>query len=415
MNDVNVLQKERGKSSFGLFDLVIAALVVSSLAFYDVKTVFLGLQMLAFFVTFLYVLNNTHCLKNHIVLYSVWLLLFAFYGLTSILWASRDNTTVISVTLSVVQVGLIAICILVYTDLTRKFANLLVSFIVSALALCARFFIMIPSSAWGNAERFSDDTIFGGNYPAMIMAYASVLLIWYCFFSGEKRPMGHKISALAMVVLFMFITMLMGTKKSLLIFGVCVLILVLGSAKNPVKLGIRIFAVIGLLVLLYYLMMRVELLYNSIGYRIESMMQIFTGGEADNSTVDRAFYTQDAFRVFFKHPILGVGQDGYRYANANTLTYSHNNYAEVAANLGVIGLFLFYSLHIGILRKCFRVFKRNMLPLCFMVAHLFTDVAAVSYSSESAYVIIALCFAIAVREEQLMRQDRSVSSATQYR
>ena len=59
-------------------------------------------------------------------------------------------------------------------------------------------------------------------------------------------------------------------------------------------------------------------------------------------------------------------------------------------------LLLFYSLHFGILRKCFRVFKRNMLPLCLMVAHLFTDVAAVSYSSEVAYVLIALCFAMMI-------------------
>ena len=100
MNDVNILQKEKGRHSFGVFDLVIAALVVSSLAFYDVKTVFLGLQAIAFFWTFLHVLNNTRCLKNHIVIYSVWLMLFAFYGLTSILWAARENTTAIMVTLS---------------------------------------------------------------------------------------------------------------------------------------------------------------------------------------------------------------------------------------------------------------------------------------------------------------------------
>lgn len=411
MNQVNVLERKRTKKKFTLFDLVICTLVVTSLAFYDVKTIFLGLQALAFFITFLHILGNTHRLKNHIVIYLVWLALFAFYGLFSLLWAARNNTTVVSVTLSVVQVGLVAMCILIYCELTRSFAKLLGSFVVAALALCMRFFIMIPSSAWGNAERFSDDTIFGGNYPAMIMAYASVLLIWYCFFSGEKRPLSHKIPALGMVMLFMFITMLMGTKKSLLIFGICVLILVLGSAKNPVKLGIRIFAVAGLLVLVYYLMMQVDLLYNSIGYRVESMMELFTGGEADNSTADRAFYTQDAFRVFSEHPILGVGQDGYRYANSNAFTYSHNNYAEVAANLGAIGLLLFYSLHVGILRKCFRVFKRNMLPLCFMIAHLFTDVAAVSYSSESAYVILALCFAMAVREEQLMKQNESVPEA----
>ncbi len=414
MNAVNILQKEKGKKSLTLFDLAIAVLMVSSLAFYDMQLIFLGLQAVAFFVTFLHVLNNMHCLKNHIVIYTMWLLLFAFYGLLSLLWAARENTTVISVTLSVVQVGLIALCILVYCELTHKFSTLMVSLVLAALSHCVRFFIIIPVSAWGKAERFSGDTIFGGNLPAMIMAYAAVLLIWYCFFSGQKTPLKHKIPSLAMVVLFMFITMLMGTKKSLLIFGICLLIMVLGSAKNPVKLGIRIFAAVGFLLLAYYLIMNVEMLYNSIGYRIESMVALFMGGEADNSTADRAFYTQDAFRVFFEHPILGVGQDGYRYANSRTFTYSHNNYAELAANLGAIGLLLFYSLHIGILRKCFRVFKRNMLPLCFMVAHLITDVAVVSYSIETSYVILAIGFALAVREEQLMQRNQSEITTARY-
>ena len=387
------------KFNLTLFDIVMCALIVTSIALYDIKLVFLGLQAVAFFITFLYVIGNQHMLKGTLVYYLLWLGAFVFYGVCSLLWASRENVTAITVTLSVIQVGLIAFCILYYCAFTRKTEFALWCFVFAALVFCARFFLTVPSSMWGQAARFKDYGVFGSNTPAMVMAYASIILILMCFF--KENPLKNKVFPLICVFMFMFISVLMGTKKSLLIFAVCMIIFLLGSAKNPVKLMSRL-ALIGVAVVgVYFLFTEVPMLYNSIGYRIEGLFSLFdssSGGEVDASTEDRAEHIVKALQAFVRHPLLGLGQDGYRYTNAK-ITYSHNNYVELLANLGIAGFSIYYALYVWIIRRGLRIFKRNMLPVCISVAILLADIAIVSYSFESVYVLSAMSLALIMQSQ----------------
>ena len=134
--------------------------------------------------------------------------------------------------------------------------------------------------------------------------------------------------------MFMFISVLMGTKKSLLIFAACMVVFLLGSAKNPVKLFGRL-ALIGVAAVgIYLLFTKVPMFYNSIGYRIEGLLSLFDGGEVDASTEDRANHIVEGWKIFKRHPFVGLGQDGYRYTNSK-ITYSHNNYIELLANLSI--------------------------------------------------------------------------------
>ena len=265
-----------------------------------------------------------------------------------------------------------------------------------------RFFITVPTSVWGQAERFKDYGVFGSNIPAMVMAYSSIVLIWMCFFREHKIK--HKIPAMLLVALSMFISILMGTRKSLLIFGICVLLFLLGSAKNPLKLGSRLFAIAGVALVVYFLLMNVDILYNSIGYRLESFFAFFEGGDADASTVSRANHVVEALRLFREHPLLGAGQDGYRYTTA-ILTYSHNNYVELLANLGLLGFSLYYLIYGWVAIQSMRIFKRNMLPLTLVIAILISDIAVVSYSTEIVYVLLGIIVSIVFLSGKDVPQD----------
>ena len=384
---INTPLRRETRRTWGILDIAVCLLIVTSVSLYDVKLVFLGMQAVAFSVVGLYVVANPKSVRGLALHYLLWLVVFTFYGALSSLWAARENATALSVTFSVLQVGLVAFCVMFYAVYAKRMNRILYSFIAAAMVFCVRFFITVPSSMWGQAERVEDFGIFGSNMPAMVMAYGSIILVWMCFFSPQKIK--RKLPALACVTLFMMISILMGTRKSLLIFGVAVILFMLGSAKNPVKLAWRLLLIGGAAVGAYLMMMNIPLLYNSIGYRMESLFQLFGGGEADASAVARANHIESALRLFQEHPIFGAGQDGYRYTT-RILTYSHNNYVELLANLGITGFSLYYVIYIRLLSRSVQIFKKNMLPVAFILAILISDIGVVSYSSELIYVVVGM-------------------------
>lgn len=401
---INVANTRRDRIRITLFDAIIFALVITTTSFDDVKPLFLGMQALSFSMVILYLIGNAKTLNHLLVKYSVWLVSFVSFGLLSLLWAHSDNATALLVTLSVIQAGLIAFCIIYYCALTQKIQIVLYALVASAIVLCARFVVTVPVSMWGQEERFEAYGIFGGNGPAIVMAYAAVVLVWMCFFS--KNKVKRKIPAMLCVAVFMLVSMLMGTKKSLLIFAICILIFLLGSARDPLKLGGRILLGVGAIVVAYLLITKIPALDRSIGHRFEGMFQLFLGGETDKSTASRADYFTHAFQVFLEHPLLGIGQDGYRYLNRDG-TYSHNNYTEMLANLGLIGFVLYYWIYAWALKYSMRIFKRNILPLSFLLSIVIVDIAMVSYASEISYLILAMAIAAIILEFYDMRSHRT--------
>ena len=381
---------------FTLYDIIISLLVLSSLSFYDVKLVFLGIQFIAFAMTFAQIFIRKS-LPKHVLAYICWLFVFSFYGYASSLWISDRNTTSVLVTLSVIQVGLIAVCIMLYVhNHPERFIKLINIFILSACIISIRFFIDVPISAWGKEARFSEDTLFGGNIPAMIMSFSVVYLFYYVFIKhlNDKRKI-----AIFLISLFTLITLLMGTKKGLLIITIGVVFLWITHTKNPVKLLTRTVISIAICVIVYSAIMRIPVLYGSIGYRIDGMIKGFQSGQGDASTNARIKFISDALRVFNENKLLGVGQDGYRYENIYEPVYSHNNYVEILANLGILGFITYYSIFVVTLVKAFKKWRNNLLPITTIIIMLIIDVSMVSYSCEMSYVLFALCLSFVQLKE----------------
>ena len=114
------------------------------------------------------------------------------------------------------------------------------------------------------------------------------------------------------------------------------------------------------------------------------------GETTDGSTRTRLLFIENALEVFKSNPIFGVGIDGFRYENHYQFTYSHNNYTELLANLGITGLVLYYSIFVVYLKKSLLTIRNNALPFAILAAMLVTDWSAVSYSSESKMIWMAL-------------------------
>lgn len=91
--------------------------------------------------------------------------------------------------------------------------------------------------------------------------------------------------------------------------------------------------------------------------------------------------------------ISGIGIDQYRVASGFD-TYSHNNYVELLANLGLLGFFIYYSIYIWILALSLSNAKTvrrrySIWSIAIILLLLMWDVALVSYSEKLTWIIIS--------------------------
>lgn len=389
--------KSVGAGKFEVYDLFMSLLIVASLSFYDIKPFFLGTQAIAFMMTFMQYVKYGKIKFGILTKCISWVAIFCLYSFGSFFWAKEVNITVISSSFSVLQVGLITICIISYGKTNERLKKLLFSFVLAAVLLCIRFLITIPISSWGQSQRFSQNTIFGSNNPALVLSYASLILMW--MFLKRKKSV-TSVVLLTLVAVFMFISMMTGTKKGILIFAIGVTVFVIGKQKKPYKLVGSLFLIAFMVFVGYRLITEIPILYGSIGYRVEQMIAGLSGGDGDGSTEMRMLFSQDAFRVFLENPILGIGQDGYRYLNPYEFTYSHNNYAELLCNLGLVGCSIFYSFYVLLLKKSFMLRETTLFPLGIILTIIIVDVAIVSYSHEVIYVLIGIVAAVLFQDEK---------------
>jgi O-antigen ligase len=100
----------------------------------------------------------------------------------------------------------------------------------------------------------------------------------------------------------------------------------------------------------------------------------------------------EALRLWWERPVAGYGIDQFRYANRLYGTYSHNNYTEMLANFGVIGLLAYYLLYAVLAVRALRALIDGRRVAWVVLAILFVtflmDVARVSYGGRLTWVLL---------------------------
>ena len=110
-------------------------------------------------------------------------------------------------------------------------------------------------------------------------------------------------------------------------------------------------------------------------------------------TAKRSAMMVDGLEVWWRAPLFGHGIDQYRYVGSFT-TYSHNNYVELLANLGVVGTALYYVLFAVLGYRAARGViagqRSAWVVLAVLVVYLLMDVARVSYSGRTTWLYLLL-------------------------
>ena len=363
------------------YDIIIALLIIGVLAFGDIDIICLGFQALAIAYTGFRVLGRRYMVKDNFEIV-VWVIVVASYMCLSSIWASTINDTLIPTSFAFIQSGIILYCILEYCTDSIRMTRLIRILEISALVISLRFVISVPVAYWGTIRSTVNTGIFSNNDTAMTLSFISTIILWEVV-EGIRPLTRQRIIGFVYISIFMFIVLMMGTKKGLVIFGIGAISLYLYKSKNVVQSVIRIIIIYVVLLILYYFLLNNNFLYEIIGNRVELMISGFLGGNTDKSTATRLLFAQNAFDEFENHPFIGIGQDGFRYVNKYQFTYSHNNYVELLANLGIIGFCMYYWIYAKLLNASFKIIKNNILPFVLLITLVVVDLSSVSYSSES--------------------------------
>lgn len=90
-------------------------------------------------------------------------------------------------------------------------------------------------------------------------------------------------------------------------------------------------------------------LFSNILMRMEGLIASITGsGKVDNSTKLRNEYVELGFELFKTNPLVGIGIDNAKFYTIYK-HYLHNNYIELLADGGIIGIIVFYLTYLRIL------------------------------------------------------------------
>lgn len=342
-------------------------------------------------VLFFSVRNGIHGTEHFI-----WYGFFTLLSLVSLVFSNGQITNsdfhsvIICFALTVIQA--------LYIIHERAFKTICWSYIIVCLA---NTIILISSKALvlDAGDRLGINMGINPNVLATYLMYGLVYAIW--LFLAEK----HKIIRFILFIFMGLISyplILTGGRKfflaPILFLGVY-LFFSNDSYKNTGRVK-KICVFLIAFVALWYAVMNIPVLYDTLGHRLEGLLNAYTGeGEVDLSSLHRGLLRRLAIQEWLKSPIWGYGFDTFKNAsleNGLSYGYSHCNFTELLYNGGLI-LFIAYYWFLGmILYRCIENKNINTKYRSFCIAgiimQVFFDYGGVSYNVYQSQLFILMMY-----------------------
>lgn len=358
-------------------------------------------------------------IKN-IIFFVIWFggLTLLFF-LSSRLWAYshlEDSRTM----MGVFRCFGIGLGMFLYVDSSEKALSVLQSFAYASFIMGIAALLTTSPSQYFQAgdEGFGQAIGQQRNGIGAVGAGMSVVCVYLKRYTDFKY--GNFLSAF--FVILTFLTGSRGSIVQLLILFVLIVIIDKNFFKMITKLIIFVLASAVVLLILR----NVPILYENIWLRFGDMFSTITGEEIeDASTQGREFYKEIAWNMFLERPILGWGLDGFTcylrdypiykgyYIEA---VYSHCNFSELMANLGIVGLLVWYVPTFIVLIKGFK--NREYHPFIkimffWLLSMIILDYARIpwmSHPSSYQYFLVFLAIILMSNEAKYIKRKNDKST-----
>ena len=341
----------------------------------------------------------------YLPLHSIWYGLFVVLSIVSSIWAQSFATTITPLS-KMVQILLLTNCLIHHLKDEKRLEQYFRVVMASSLFLIVYLLVRTPPSRW-----FSGFLGHGTGYNTNDIGLSLAICVLIAFYEAYVR--GRKL-CYALFVLSTFAVILTSSRKGILmsVFGVILIVVFNYRAR---KYMLRILCILAVMVLLVFLIYQIPPLYQAVGMRISAMLSSFVEDKtADYSISMRLFYIDIAKSIFREHPIFGIGLNNFSYylrAYGTTPTYCHNNYWEIAAGLGVVGLVVYYwfyvYLFLRLARQVLDGYKSALVFMALLLQFLVFEYGIVNYYKTQSQLVIAASFCAVMINMRMPRQEKA--------
>lgn len=235
------------------------------------------------------------------------------------------------------------------------------------------------------------------------VAACLIILSIFIFYHFIKL---HKLKLMLPTILITFSILTTGSKKGF--FSIILYFIIFAVFFSKITSKQVIIFCLGC-VLLLCAVFNNEYLYFLIGHRIEEFLGtigLMENTGYSNSTELRLNMYVIGFNLWLENPIIGNGISAFKeYSGLGV--YAHNNYIELLSSFGICGFFLYYSLSIYILVKCFRMRSKMNYILEIIVSYyvisFFFDTAMVRYYDYLSIMMIEITYCLMQNEYKISK------------
>ena len=228
-------------------------------------------------------------------------------------------------------------------------------------------------------------TFFGNqNDVARHFAFLSIIFL-SCFFEFKHRFL--KWLFFFPIVIAIYYILLTGSISNALICISIFLLVPLFKLKKAYKF-IYLAILIALIALIFVILNLPSMAYfnKRLSNIINSFFGNIKGAGVDNSTILRFKGALYGFELFFKNPIFG---NGYSSVYRNYVIMAHNNFAEIAADFGIVGILSYETIILSIFLK---VKAKHKTSIILLLVYIFIfQLFLVSFNDKITCMVLALC------------------------
>jgi len=323
-------------------------------------------------------------------LHTIWYGLFLLLCLISTIWAESFDIAVKPMS-RMLQILIITLFITYFIDSEERLDLYLNALIAATVYMTVYIFVKTPPDRWFRGF-LGSATGLNTNDVGLALSICVIVSFYKAFV--KKQYYLYIVSAAVFVA-----AVLTSSRKALMmsVLGAGMIVIFNYRKRNYV---LRLLIFLSILVLAVILVYQIPALYNTVGVRMDRMINyLMVDRSGDYSMYLREMYISLARSFFADSPIVGHGINNFSYLSGlsgATATYAHNNYWELAADLGVVGLLVYYWFYLYLMVKLFfRMLDGHKLALLFlpiMLLFFVFEYGIVNYYKMQSHLLIALSF-----------------------